>query len=53
MELAYYEWLGDASMINDIEEKILSVKKEDIVRVACELFRDSNLSCVYYKSKKK
>lgn len=53
MELAYYEWLGDASMINDIEEKILSVKKEDIVRVASELFRDGNLSCIYYKSKKK
>jgi zinc protease len=52
MELAYYEWLDDASMINDVEEKILSVKKHDIVRVASEMFRDSNLSCIYYKSKK-
>jgi zinc protease len=52
MELAYYEWLGDASMINDVEEKILSVNKQDIVRVASEIFRESNLNCIYYKSKK-
>lgn len=51
MELAYYEWLGDASMINDVEEKILSIQKQEIVRVAGEIFRDSNLSCIYYESK--
>lgn len=51
MELAYYEWLGDASMINDIEELILSVKKPNIQKVASEIFKDSNLSCIYYKSK--
>ncbi len=51
MELAYYEWLGDAEMINLTEEKILNVSKSDITGVASKIFTDSNLSCVYYKSK--
>lgn len=52
MELAYYEWLGNAEQINSIEEKILAVTKQDITRVAANLFKESNLSCIYYKSKK-
>jgi predicted Zn-dependent peptidase len=51
MELAYYEWLGSAELINSIEEKIMNVTKMDVIRVASEIFKDSNLSCIYYKSK--
>jgi predicted Zn-dependent peptidase len=51
MELAYYEWLGNAELINSIEEKIMNVTKMDVRRVASEIFKDSNLSCIYYKSK--
>jgi zinc protease len=52
MELAYYEWLGNAEQINLIEERILGVTKQDITRVADKMFTDKNLSCIYYKSKK-
>jgi predicted Zn-dependent peptidase len=51
MELAYYELLGNAYNINSTEEKIMSVTKSDIVRVASDIFREENLSCIYYKSK--
>jgi len=51
MELAFYELLGNGEMINTIESKILSVTKNDICRVSQEIFQDSNLSCIYYKSK--
>lgn len=52
MELAYFEWLGDSEMINHSQEAYEQVSKEDIIRVANEVFTDSNLSCIYYKSKK-
>lgn len=51
MELAYYELLGNASMINEVEERILEVTKTDIVNVAFKIFRETNLNCIYYKSK--
>lgn len=51
MELAYFELLGDANKINSTEEKIMDVTKDDIVRVALDIFREENLSCIYYKSK--
>jgi len=52
MELAYYEWLGDPRMINHAQEAYEQVSKEDIIRVANEVFTEGNLSCIYYKSKK-
>ncbi|MDR2011193.1 MAG: insulinase family protein [Bacteroidales bacterium] len=51
MELAYCEWLGDAGMINNVEEKYMSVTKKDIVKTAEKIFTDNNLSCIYYKAK--
>jgi len=51
MELAYYELLESAEYINSIEDRIMNVTKADIRRVASEIFRETNLSCVYYKSK--
>ncbi|MDD2635965.1 MAG: pitrilysin family protein [Bacteroidales bacterium] len=53
MELAYLEALGDAEMINGIESKYQQVTHEKIMEVASKIFRDENLSCVYYKSKNK
>jgi predicted Zn-dependent peptidase len=52
MDLAYYEWLGDAELMNSIEEKYLEVKREQIIKIANEIFSENNLSCIYYKSKK-
>lgn len=53
MELAYFEALGKAEMINEIETKYQQVTHEKIVEVANKIFRDNNLSCIYYKSKNK
>ena len=50
MELAYFEFLGDANLINEIEEKYMSVQKKQIIDVANQIFNDNNLSCIYYKS---
>jgi predicted Zn-dependent peptidase len=51
MELAYFEALGNAEMINQIEEKYSSVSLKNIVDAANSLFVDDNLSVIYYKSK--
>lgn len=51
MELAYFEWLGDANIINQLEYNYMNVCKEDIIKVANNIFTDNNLSCIYYKSK--
>lgn len=50
MELAYYEWLGDANLINKAESSYMSVNKADIMRVAEKIFNENQLSCIYYKS---
>ncbi len=51
MELAYYELLGNANMINQTESKIMKVTKNDIIELANKIFSEDNLSCLYYKSK--
>lgn len=52
INLAYYELLGDANMVNHQSEKYLSVSAGDIKAVANELFQKENCSTLYYKSKK-
>jgi len=52
MELAYFELLGDANMINDIQQNYREVSKDQIVRIANEIFSNENESCIYYKSNK-
>lgn len=52
MELAYFELLGDAKMINDVQNNYSEVSKDQIVRIANEIFRNENESCIYYKSNK-
>ncbi len=51
IELAYFEWLGDVSKINEIDELYQAVSKNDIERIAKKLFAESNLSCLYCKAK--
>ena len=52
MDLAYHELLGDADRINHEIEKYRSVSKEEIQRVASEMFKTDNSSTLYYLSKK-
>ncbi len=48
--LAYYELLGDAGMINDEARKYRSVTKECLASVAGAVLRKENCSTVYYES---
>lgn len=52
MDLAYHELLGDADRINHEIEKYRSVSKEEIQKVASEMFKTDNSSTLYYLSKK-
>ncbi len=52
LNLAYFELLGNAKMINGEVEKYQQVTKNDIMRVAKELFKQENTSVLYYLSKK-
>jgi zinc protease len=51
MNLAYFELLGDAAMINNEVEKYARVTVEDIKREAGNIFKESNCSTLYYYSK--
>ncbi len=51
-DLAYAEFLDDANLVNREAEKYLSVKKENVMSVAQEIFRAENCSTLYYNSKK-
>ena len=53
MLLAYYELLGDADILNHEIEKYNAVTKEDIKKVANEIFNDNNSNIIYYLSDKK
>ncbi len=48
MNLAYYEYLGDADLINTEMEKFRAVTVEDINTVSREIFRLENQSVLYY-----
>lgn len=52
MKLAYSCLLGDIDLVNKEAEKYLEVKKEDITRVASEIFQVNNSSTLYYLAKK-
>jgi len=52
MNLALFEWLGDAEMINSETEKYREVTAEQIKRIARDLFRMENLSTLYYLRQK-
>ena len=52
MNLSFSELLGDANLINTEIDKYNAVTKEDVHRVANEIFRKENCSTLYYLSKK-
>lgn len=51
MNLAYYEMLGDANLLNNELQRYSSVTNEDIRRVAANTLDVKNSSTLYYKSK--
>jgi len=48
MNLAYYELLGDAALLNRETEEFLKVKAEDIKRISNETFQSNSSSTLYY-----
>lgn len=52
MNLAYFELLGDANLINEERNQYLKVQAEDIKRVAETLLRLENSSTLLYYAKK-
>jgi zinc protease len=53
MNLAYFEWLGDAGRISREMELIRSVTVPEIKKTAQNIFRESNCSCLVYLNKGK
>jgi len=51
MNLAYYEMLGDANLLNNELQRYSSVTNEDIRRAAANTLDVKNSSTLYYKSK--
>ncbi len=51
MNLAYYELLGDANMVNTEVEKYMEVDAGNIQRVAKSIFTSNNSSTLYYLKK--
>ena len=51
MDLAYQELLGDAEKINHDVKKFRAVTKQDIQRVATNIFHPNNSSTLHYLSK--
>ena len=49
MNLALYEWMGDATYINTEVDKYKAITKDDICRVANTLFCEENLSQLLYE----
>ncbi len=52
MNLAYYELLGDADLINTEAEKYNTITVADIQRVAQEVFRPENATTLIYRAEK-
>ena len=51
VNLAVYELMGDAGMVNQQVEKYLSVTPEKLREQADEILSDDNCSILYYLSK--
>ena len=52
LNLAIAEYMGDINLINTELKLYRAVTAEDIKKVACEIFRKSNCSTLYYLSAK-
>jgi zinc protease len=49
--LAFYELLGDASLMNTELDRYNAVTVEDIQQEALKIFREENSSTLYYRTK--
>jgi zinc protease len=52
MNLAFFENIGDVSLINKEEEKYTAIVPEDLRKLASELLTPANCSILYYQAKK-
>lgn len=53
MNLAYYEWLGDPSLVNTTIDRYLAVTAAEIKTEANKILREENCSTLYYYSTQK
>lgn len=53
MNLAFFELLGDAAMINQESEKFIKVTALDIQTAATKIFQPKNSTTLFYKAKKR
>jgi predicted Zn-dependent peptidase len=53
MNLAYYEWLGEAALVNTTIDRYLAVTAEEIKTEAIKILRKENCSTLYYISAQK
>ena len=53
MNLAYYEYIGNADLINNEMANFSAVTTDDILSVSREIFRAENSSTLYYLREKK
>ena len=53
MNLAYYEYLGDADKVNHQTQRYFDVSSEDILRLSKQLLHTDNLSVMHYCSNQK
>jgi len=53
INLAYFELLGDANLINTEKAAYLNVTREDIIRLSKNIFTEENCSELYYKAEVK
>ena len=51
MNLAYYELLGDANLVNDLMHRYASVTVTEVAAEAKKVFRPENCSTLYYYAK--
>ncbi|PKP03538.1 MAG: peptidase M16 [Bacteroidetes bacterium HGW-Bacteroidetes-6] len=52
MNLSIYEWMGDAALINSEVENYKKISRDDITKVAREIFCNNNLSELFYEPTK-
>jgi len=52
MNLAYYELLGDAALLNEEAKEFLKVTHEDIKRISIDTFKKESSSTLYYLTEK-
>ena len=50
INLAYFELIGDANLINTEKEKYLKVTRADIIKLSNDIFTEENCSELYYKA---